>query len=57
METGGESLSLGRDLPRFSLLSAAVVPVHRRVDNQRSFHGGDRGDHLEGEGAGGSPAG
>ena len=57
MGTAGEPLPLRRDLPRICLLSSAVVPVHRRVDNQRSFHGCDRGNHIEGEGTGGSPPG
>ena len=57
MEAAGESQSFGHNLPRLRVFLPAPVPVHRRVDHQRSFHGCDRGDHLEGEGVGRSPAG
>lgn len=57
MEAAGESQFVRHNLPRLRLFLPVVVPVHRRVDYQRSFHGCDRGDHLEGEGIGCSPAG
>jgi len=41
-------------LPGPGVFLAAVIPVHRRVDHQRSFHGSYRGDHVQGEGASGA---